>query len=324
MGLMDVLQRLLGDAMEWRALHTQTKDQIKPELVLALACDLWAESHSIAAPTSVGDFQRSLLERLRLLGTVSFPCYPVFTLTSFIAVLCSTVSTFVLDRLEVCLDITESITDIILPPRKASPTTGSPEKPKVPSKGDANVATVYEEVAETLMAPSSCAHHPNAQPAATPRCGPFASDPFSADLPPPPPLHAAKAGMSADRSYHSPSPPSRVEMPPRTEIDNVEPATGRNDSTSAKASGGQHGTDGGGSHGSTAGFVHLLVCWVMTWFAPAGRIERGIRVTKRMIFLPWKVWRQAWALARGASEKVSRQTALLKQFWRWRLLAYRR
>eukprot|EP00922_Rhytidocystis_sp_ex-Travisia-forbesii_P019765 GHVS01029197.1.p1 GENE.GHVS01029197.1~~GHVS01029197.1.p1 ORF type:complete len:284 (+),score=40.04 GHVS01029197.1:260-1111(+) len=283
MGLTNVLHRLLGDAVQWRALHTQTKDQVKPELVLALACDLWAESHSIAAPTSVGEFQRSLLERLRLLGTVSFPCYPVFTLTSLIAVLCSRVSTFVLDRVEVCLDITESITDIMLPPRKMS-VSAPPDKPN--GHGEKKV---HEEVAERLIAPSRS---------------------LSRKSPANPPRPSAIPGTRQPTAALEEGGPA---------IENSESASGK---CTAKCVGGSAAAGGGAS--AEAGFVHLLVCWVMTWFAPTGRVERAMRIVKRMIFLPWKVWRQAWQFARTASEKVSQQTALLKQVWRWRVLAYRR
>eukprot|EP00922_Rhytidocystis_sp_ex-Travisia-forbesii_P019763 GHVS01029195.1.p1 GENE.GHVS01029195.1~~GHVS01029195.1.p1 ORF type:complete len:309 (+),score=42.51 GHVS01029195.1:260-1186(+) len=308
MGLTNVLHRLLGDAVQWRALHTQTKDQVKPELVLALACDLWAESHSIAAPTSVGEFQRSLLERLRLLGTVSFPCYPVFTLTSLIAVLCSRVSTFVLDRVEVCLDITESITDIMLPPRKMS-VSAPPDKPN--GHGEKKV---HEEVAERLIAPSRSLSRKS--PANPPRPSAI-----------PGTRRMLKSDLSYDRSKGycpSPPPPSCVEPTAALEeggpaIENSESASGK---CTAKCVGGSAAAGGGAS--AEAGFVHLLVCWVMTWFAPTGRVERAMRIVKRMIFLPWKVWRQAWQFARTASEKVSQQTALLKQVWRWRVLAYRR
>eukprot|EP00922_Rhytidocystis_sp_ex-Travisia-forbesii_P057154 GHVS01084678.1.p1 GENE.GHVS01084678.1~~GHVS01084678.1.p1 ORF type:complete len:340 (-),score=48.89 GHVS01084678.1:557-1576(-) len=339
MGLRDAIQRLLGDAMEWRALHTQTKDQIKPELVLALACDLWAESHSIAAPTSVGDFQASLLERLRLLGRVSFPCYPVFTLTSLIAVICSRVSTFVLDRLEVCLDMAERTTDIILPPPKptASPPDSPDDCPAGQETGNDSKKMHAGEVARKLTAPSG--HHVSQRQ-------PHVSQPlFVAASPPAMPTYFSsfptdrsvhfipwKSDISAGRSKRSsphPPPPSIVAAAQPREV-KLEATTAKDKGvTYAKpnvysSDGGGGGSSGSVGGGVVGGLVHLVICWVMTWFAPAGKVERAIRVAKRMIFLPWKVWRQSWALARTASETVSQQTALLKQLWRWRVRTYRR
>eukprot|EP00922_Rhytidocystis_sp_ex-Travisia-forbesii_P019764 GHVS01029196.1.p1 GENE.GHVS01029196.1~~GHVS01029196.1.p1 ORF type:complete len:232 (+),score=47.27 GHVS01029196.1:649-1344(+) len=218
------------------------------------------------------------------------------------------VSTFVLDRVEVCLDITESITDIMLPPRKMS-VSAPPDKPN--GHGEKKV---HEEVAERLIAPSRSLSRKS--PANPPRPSAI-----------PGTRRMLKSDLSYDRSKGycpSPPPPSCVEPTAALEeggpaIENSESASGK---CTAKCVGGSAAAGGGAS--AEAGFVHLLVCWVMTWFAPTGRVERAMRIVKRMIFLPWKVWRQAWQFARTASEKVSQQTALLKQVWRWRVLAYRR